>query len=155
VLKTTGLGIDPSFGTDVSAPAGLYALSFRARQQGLHFQFYWATNVHATNESHKREFTIPASGEEWNDIEIYFRAVGDLIKLRLDPGDGADHRMEFDWIRLESATEESLRKRAAELTQRIEKNFATQIETLQLRWLLQALDGDAGLKRYDEIFIKK
>jgi len=123
-------------------PTGWYVLSFRARSsEELSSQFYWATNTHRESEAYARRFAVGEAGDDWRDYHFYFQTDGNLIRLRLDPGDRAGQQVEFDWIRLERSNEEVLRALADELIRRVEQGDSNADNRTRLAQLLVALDG--------------
>ena len=146
---------DRSARLNVSIPpaaADWSVFSFRARSiEQMTLKFYWSTTVHGESESHSGLFALGETGKDWQEYHFYFRAHGDLTQLRLDPVGLAGQQVEFDWIRLERSNEKALRTVADELVQRVEQGSPTADDLTQLAQLLGALDGDSGLKRYQEI----
>jgi hypothetical protein len=134
------------------AAADWSVLSFRARSnEQVPLKFYWSTTAHGESESHSGLFALGETGKDWQEYHFYFRAHGDLTRLRLDLHGLAGQQVEFDWIRLERSNEKALRTVAGELVQRVEQGDPTADDLTQLARLLGALDGDSGLKRYQEI----
>ncbi len=98
-LQILSSGNDPFVGSTVTAPAGQYLLSLRARSEtGGEGQVFWQTESQPV-EAAERSASFTLVPNQWRTYRVPLDFTSNLTALRFDPG-AAPGLTEIDWMRI-------------------------------------------------------